>query len=96
MTYDNTMEAAFISRPNRFIAHVELDGTSIAAHVKNTGRCKELLIPGVKVILRKSGNFERKTAYDVIAVWKGDRLINIEQKPELGLSPLIAWLKRIL
>ena len=80
MTYANTLEAAFISRPNRFIAHVELDGETVAAHVKNTGRCKELLIPGAKVILQSSGNPERKTAYDIIAVWKGDRLINIDSQ----------------
>ena len=80
MTYQNTIPATFISRPNRFIAHVEIDGETEIAHVKNTGRCKELLIPGVKGILQWSDNPSRKTKYDLIAVYKGDRLINIDSQ----------------
>jgi sugar fermentation stimulation protein A len=80
MTYTNTENAIFISRPNRFIAHVEIDGKTEIAHVKNTGRCKELLIPGVKVILQRSDNPSRTTKYDLIAVYKGDRLINIDSQ----------------
>jgi len=78
MTYTNTHKGIFIARPNRFIAHVEIAGQMEIAHVKNTGRCKELLIPGVEVILQKSDNPARKTQYDLIAVWKNQRLINID------------------
>ena len=78
MTYENIVEARFIDRPNRFIAHVELDGKTVVCHVKNTGRCRELLVPGAKVILQPSDKPGRKTAYDLVAVWKGERLINID------------------
>ena len=80
MIYPDTCTGIFLSRPNRFIAHVEIDGNHIVAHVKNTGRCKELLIPGAKVVLQKSGNPGRKTGYDLISVWKGPRLINIDSQ----------------
>ena len=73
MKYDFVVPATFISRPNRFIAHVQLEENSNKieiVHVKNTGRCKELLIPGCKVYLEKSENPNRKTKYDLIAVEK--------------------------
>lgn len=70
MKYANVVPAKFISRPNRFIAHVEIDGVDTVVHVKNTGRCKELLVPGCTVYLERSGNPERKTPYDLIAVEK--------------------------
>lgn len=78
MTYDNIFEAVFLDRPNRFIAHVLLDGEKQVCHVKNTGRCRELLIPGAAVYVQKAANPARKTAYDLIAVWKGGRLINMD------------------
>ena len=78
MKYDNISEARFISRPNRFIAHVELEGEPVVCHVKNTGRCRELLLPGAKVLLQCSDNPKRRTAYDLVAVWKGGRLINMD------------------
>ena len=78
MRYTNIVEATFINRPNRFIAYCELDGETVKCHVKNTGRCKELLIPGAKVFLYVSDNPERSTKYDLIAVMKGDRLINMD------------------
>jgi sugar fermentation stimulation protein A len=78
MIYNNITQGLFRVRPNRFIAHVEVNDKEVIAHVKNTGRCKELLIPGTKVILQNSDNPSRKTAYDLIAVWKGDRLINMD------------------
>jgi len=78
MIYTNTYKGIFIARPNRFIAHVEIAGQIEITHVKNTGRCKELLIPGAEVILQKSDNPTRKTQYDLIAVWKNQRLINID------------------
>lgn len=81
MKYRNTKEAIFIERPNRFIARVELDGKVETVHVKNTGRCKEILLPGVPVILEKSDNPNRKTAYDLIAVKKsGIGWINIDSQ----------------
>jgi len=80
MTYANIQKAIFRARPNRFIAHVEVDSEDAIAHVKNTGRCKELLVPGAKVILQKSDNPKRKTPYDLIAVWKGNRLINMDSQ----------------
>lgn len=70
MIYSNTVKGIFISRPNRFIAQVLIDGDEETVHVKNTGRCKELLIPGAEVILVSSGNPTRKTRYDLIAVYK--------------------------
>lgn len=81
MIYNNTQQAFFISRPNRFIANCVLSsGETIICHVKNTGRCKELLIPGVKVIVQKSENPLRKTKYDLISVYKGDMLINMDSQ----------------
>ena len=74
------LEAKFISRPNRFNAVVNLNGKEIVVHVPNTGRCKELLIEGVKVLLRKENNPARKTAYDLVAVYKKDMLISIDSQ----------------
>ena len=80
MKYNNTQVCTFISRPNRFIAHVHDGDEEIVAHVKNTGRCRELLIPGCRVIIDKSDNPMRKTPCDLIAVYKGDMLINIDSQ----------------
>lgn len=81
MRYENITEGIFIARPNRFIAHVEIDGKKETVHVKNTGRCKELLISGVKVILEISDNPNRKTKYDLIAVYKPNfGLINMDSQ----------------
>lgn len=80
MKYTNVVKGYFISRPNRFIAKVEIDGTEHTVHVKNTGRCKELLTPGAEVYLQYSDNPARKTAYDLIAVQKGDRLVNMDSQ----------------
>ena len=80
MKYTNIVKGYFISRPNRFIAKVEIDGTEHTVHVKNTGRCKELLTPGAEVYLQYSDNPARKTAYDLIAVQKGDRLVNMDSQ----------------
>lgn len=78
MRYDRMLEAVFLSRPNRFVALVRLDGQEVICHVKNTGRCKELLVPGATVYIQKAASPERKTAYDLIAVRKGTRLINMD------------------
>ncbi len=80
MRYKNIVEGSFVERPNRFIAHVEIDGKVEICHVKNTGRCKEILTKGARVFLEKSDNVSRKTLYDLIAVYKGDKLINIDSQ----------------
>lgn len=78
MQYGQVEKGIFLRRPNRFIAHVLLDGAETVCHVKNTGRCRELLVPGAAVYLEKGTNPNRKTAYDLIAVEKGGRLINMD------------------
>ncbi|MBQ7901179.1 MAG: DNA/RNA nuclease SfsA [Clostridia bacterium] len=80
MKYKNIIEGKFISRPNRFIAKVDIDGKECICHVKNTGRCKELLTNGAAVYLEKSDNPERKTLYDLVAVYKGNELFNIDSQ----------------
>ena len=70
MRYPNITPGLFRARPNRFIAHVEVEGALEVCHVKNTGRCRELLVPGAKVWLVESGNPARKTRYDLVAVEK--------------------------
>lgn len=80
MKYKDTAQGIFLSRPNRFIAEVEVDGEVQICHVKNTGRCRELLVKGARVILQPSDNPERKTKYDLIAVYKGDLLINMDSQ----------------
>lgn len=80
MRYSRTLEASFVERPNRFVAYVLLDGVRIGTHVKNTGRGRELLVPGARVVLSDSGNPGRKYRYDIVAVWKGDLLVNIDSQ----------------
>lgn len=87
MHYRQVEKAIFLSRPNRFIAHVALQGEEVVCHVKNTGRCRELLIPGVEVWLEESGNPQRKTLYDLIAVRKGTRLINMDSQAPNRVFP---------
>ena len=78
MVYQSVREGVFIERPNRFIARVFLQGHEEICHVKNTGRCRELLLPGARVFLEESRNPNRRTKYDLIAVYKGERLINMD------------------
>ena len=78
MEYHSVVRGRFLSRPNRFIAHVALEGRTEICHVKNTGRCRELLVPGAPVYLEASDNPKRKTRFDLIAVEKGTRLINMD------------------
>lgn len=80
MRYDNMTPGIFRARPNRFIAHIEIDGAVEICHVKNTGRCRELLVPGCTVWCQRSDNLNRKTKFDLIAVQKGDRLINMDSQ----------------
>lgn len=80
MTYDIIKKAIFLSRPNRFVSHVLIDGVDTVVHVKNTGRCKEILKSGTPVILEQGSNPGRKTAYSLISAYKGDMLINIDSQ----------------
>lgn len=83
MEYKNIVEGRFIDRPNRFIAHVDVEGEENnpqTVHVKNTGRCKELLTPGARVYLEKSDNPNRKTKYDLVKVYKKENLINMDSQ----------------
>lgn len=80
MKYNNIVNGTFVDRPNRFIANCEVDGEVRTCHVKNTGRCRELLVKGATVYLQKSDNPNRKTLYDLIAVQKGNRLINMDSQ----------------
>lgn len=80
MKYKNIYKGRFIERPNRFIAICEINGKNEVCHVKNTGRCKELLVNGCTVYLEKSDNPNRKTQFDLIAVEKGSRLINMDSQ----------------
>ena len=80
MRYTNMVPGFFRNRPNRFIARVEIDGKEQVVHVKNTGRCRELLVPGATVWCQHSDNPARKTQYDLITVRKGQRLINMDSQ----------------
>lgn len=80
MIIENVVTAEFIKRPNRFVAYVKLNGEEIVVHVPNTGRCREILIPGTKVVLREGKNLKRKTKYDLIAAYKGEMLVNIDSQ----------------
>ncbi len=85
MRYDKIAGGIFLTRPNRFIARVMMEGKEVTAHVKNTGRCRELLVPGARLLLELSDNPKRKTAASVIGVYKGDRLVNMDsQAPNLA------------
>lgn len=92
MHYKNIVEGRFLERPNRFIARVKLEGRTETVHVKNTGRCRELLVPDAKVYLEKSGNPDRSTAYDLVAVEKGERIVNMDsQAPNKAVEE---WLRK--
>ena len=91
MHYPNMTPGIFRFRPNRFIAHVEIDGNKETVHVKNTGRCRELLPAGAQVWCQESDNPNRKTKFDLITVRKGDRLINMDsQAPNIAAGE---WLR---
>ena len=83
MTYEHIVAGTFVSRPNRFIAHVKTGNRTVVCHVKNTGRCRELLIPGAAVILEfhpDAAVSGRKTEYDLIGVYKNDLFINMDSQ----------------
>ena len=92
MRYENMVPGIFQRRPNRFIAYVKIGGEEVVCHVKNTGRCRELLVPGAKVWCQHWDKPERKTKYDLIAVEKGSRLINMDsQAPNTAVKE---WLQQ--
>lgn len=93
MRYSKVIEGVFLSRPNRFIAHVEIGGKDEIVHVKNTGRCKELLVPGNRVYLSCSDKAERKTKYDLIAVEKRPRLL-VNMDSQLPNAAVEEWLPK--
>ena len=80
MRYERIQTGRFLERPNRFIAHIEINGIEEVVHVKNTGRCAELLVPGAEVYVQKSDNPERKTQWDLIGVKKGRRMVNMDSQ----------------
>lgn len=80
MKYSNIYKGKFLERPNRFIAICEIDGKEEICHVKNTGRCRELLVKGATVYLEKSSNLNRKTQFDLVAVQKNGKLINMDSQ----------------
>ena len=91
MHYSNMVPGVFLSRPNRFIARVEIGGKTETVHVKNTGRCRELLPPGAEVWCQRADNPNRKTGFDLITVRKGHRLINMDsQAPNIAAGE---WLR---
>ena len=91
MKYENMVPGTFLSRPNRFIAHVEINGQEQIVHVKNTGRCRELLPVGSEVFCQHFDSPKRKTAYDLITVKKGSRLINMDsQAPNAAAKEWLA------
>lgn len=91
MQYHSIVRGTFRSRPNRFIAMVEIDGTEYRCHVKNTGRCRELLVPGCMVLLEPGETPGRKTPYDLVAVYKGNLLINMDsQAPNKAVQEWLA------
>lgn len=92
LKYENMIPAVFLRRPNRFVAYVELQGREEICHVKNTGRCRELLQPGCEVWVSRSDNPNRKTKYDLITVKKGNYLINMDsQAPNVAAKE---WLEQ--
>ena len=92
MRYSHIRKGEFLRRPNRFIAHVLLNGEEVICHVKNTGRLKELLLPGATVFLEESDNTARKTRFDLVAVMRGDAVVNIDsQAPNQAVGD---WLRK--
>lgn len=78
MNYERILPAVFLNRPNRFIAEIEVEGRRELCHVKNTGRCRELLLPGTDIWVQRADKMSRKTEFDLITVRKGERLVNID------------------
>ncbi len=86
VTYEDMHQGKFLARPNRFIAHVKIDGLEVVCHVKNTGRCRELLVPGCTVYCQHHDNPARKTQWSLIGVEKNGRLINMDSQVPNALA----------
>lgn len=95
MKYRHIVQAEFVERPNRFIAYVNLEGRREKVHVKNTGRCKELLVKGATVYLEQSDNPNRSTAYDLVAVEKGNRMVNIDSQAPNKVVEEWLWTRQL-
>lgn len=80
MEYANISRGIFLARPNRFLAQVTVNGEEVLCHVRNTGRCKELLVPGAQVVVCQEENPNRKTRFSLLSVYKGKRLINMDSQ----------------
>ncbi len=93
MRYENITQGIFVDRPNRFVAHVEIGGRTETVHVKNTGRCRELLVPGAEVFLTAPGTPGRKTRYDLVAVRKSSGLL-INMDSQAPNKVVKEWLER--
>ncbi len=92
MQYQNMVPGTFLARPNRFVAHIEIGGRVEICHVKNTGRCRELLPIGAKIWCQSFDNPNRKTKFDLITVQKGDRLINMDsQAPNIAAKEWLLY-----
>ena len=92
LRYEKMEPAVFLERPNRFVAYVERAGRREICHVKNTGRCRELLVPGAELYVQRSDNPARKTALDLIAVKKGSQWVNMDsQAPNKAAAE---WLRQ--
>ena len=91
MIYKRIQKGRFLKRPNRFIAKIEINGKEETVHVKNTGRCAELLVPGAEVYVQKSESAGRKTGWDLISVRKADRLINMDS--QIPNKAALEWVK---
>ena len=89
--YPEVLEGTFVSRPNRFVALVDGPEGRVVCHVKNTGRCRELLLPGARVVLARGRQPKRKTAYDLIAVYKGSMLVNLDSQAPNHVA--LPWLQ---
>ena len=92
MKYERIETGFFLERPNRFIAYIEIAGQKETVHVKNTGRCAELLTPGATVYVQKADNPERKTQWDLIGVKKGKRMINMDS--QIPNKVVEEWIKK--
>lgn len=92
MKYENIVQGRFLHRPNRFLAQVEIEGRECLCHVKNTGRCRELLKVGATVYLQESANPNRKTRYDLIGVEKGHMLVNVDS--QIPNQAVAEWLRK--
>ena len=92
MKYERIETGFFLERPNRFIAYIEIAGQKETVHVKNTGRCAELLTPGAEVYVQKADNPERKTQWDLIGVKKGKRMINMDS--QIPNKVVEEWIRR--